>query len=83
LLGFGVLGLAPGQRAEPWWCRAFVAGTARIARRGGLVRIAVDGMDLTRSARRSALLDAIDMALQHRAHPSTYREVTAQPALAG
>lgn len=83
LLGFGVLGLAPGQRAEPWWCRAFVLGTARIARRGGLVRIAVDGMDLTRSARRSALLDAIDMALQHRAHPSTYREVTVQPALAG
>ncbi len=82
LLGFGVLGLAPGQRAEPWWCRAFVLGTARIARRGGLVRIAVDGTDLTRSARRSALLDAVDMALHHHARPSTYRAVTGQPALA-
>ncbi len=82
LLGFGVLGLAPGQRAEPWWCRAFVLGTARIVRRGGLVRIAVDATDLARSARRSALLDAVDMALYHHARLSTYRAVTGQPALA-
>ena len=81
LLGFGVLGLAPGERAEPWWCRAMVLGAAHIARRGGLVRIAVDATDLARPARRSALLDAVDIALHHHARPSTYRAVTVQPAL--
>lgn len=71
-LGFGGLGVAQGARAEPWWCRAMVLGTARAARRGGLVRIAVDATDLARSGRRSALLDAVDVALHHRARPSTY-----------
>lgn len=80
VLGFG--GLAPGPRAEPLWCRAFVFGAARIARRGGLVRIAVNATDLARSARRSALLDAVDMALHHHACPRTYRTVTTQPVLA-
>ncbi len=82
LLGFGVLGLAPGQRAEPWWCRAMALAAARTARRGGLVRIAVDATDLTRSARRSALLDAVDVALHHYARPRTYPAVIEQPALA-
>jgi uncharacterized protein len=81
LLGFGVLELAPGERAEPWWCRAMVLGAAHIARRGGLVRIAVDATDLARTARRSALLDAVDIALHHHTRPSTYRAVTVQPAL--
>lgn len=84
VLGFG---LGPGERAEPWWCRALVLGAARVARRGGLVRIAVDGLDLARSGRRSALLDAVDIALYHRARPSTYPLVdagtkTGHPALA-
>lgn len=82
LLGFGVLGLAPGERAEPWWCRAMVLGAARTARRGGFVRIAVDATDLTRSARRSALLDAVDIALHHHARPRTYPAVVEQLALA-
>jgi predicted deacetylase len=82
LLGFGVLGLVPGERAEPWWCRAMVFGTARIARRGGLVRIAVDATDLARNTRRSALLDAVDIALHHHARSSTYQAITGQPELA-
>ncbi|MGH3907740.1 MAG: DUF2334 domain-containing protein [Pseudonocardiaceae bacterium] len=76
VLGFG---LRHGERAEPWWCRAMVLGAGRIARRGGLIRIAVDAVDLTRSGPRSALLDAVDIALHHRAHPSTYPALTAQP----
>ncbi|MGH3753316.1 MAG: DUF2334 domain-containing protein [Pseudonocardiaceae bacterium] len=80
LLGFGVLGPAPGERAEPWWCRAIALGAARTARRGGLVRIAVDATDLARGARRSALLDAVDVALHHHARPRTYLEVIAAPA---
>ncbi len=79
VLGFGVLGLRHGERAEPWWCRAMVLGAGRIARRGGLIRIAVDAADLTRSGPRSALLDAIDIALHHRARPSTYPALAAQP----
>ncbi|HEY6425253.1 MAG TPA: DUF2334 domain-containing protein, partial [Pseudonocardiaceae bacterium] len=79
LLGFG---LVQGERAEPWWCRALVLGAGRAARRGGLVRIAVDATDLTRSGRRSALLDAVDIALHHRARPSTYPALAGQSALA-
>lgn len=87
VLGFGVLevgmlGLAPGERAEQWWCRAMALSAARTARRGGLVRIAVDASDLTRSARRSAVLDAVDAALHHGATPSTYSAITGQLARA-
>lgn len=81
-LGFGMLGLAPGERATPLWCRAMVLGAARTARRGGLVRIAVDATDLASSGRRAALLDAVDAALYHRAHPSTYSALITHPALA-
>ncbi|MGH3917206.1 MAG: DUF2334 domain-containing protein [Pseudonocardiaceae bacterium] len=76
-----VLGLAPGERADPLRCRAMVLGAARIARKGGLVRIAVDGADLARGARRSALLDAVDIALHHHAHPSTYTALSEQRTL--
>lgn len=82
VLGFGLFGMAPGERAEPWRCRAMVLGAARMARRGGLVRIAVDAADLARSGRRSALLDAMDIALHHRARPGTYLTVTAAQQLA-
>lgn len=75
VLGFGMFGMAHGERAEPWWGRAMVLGAARIARRGGLVRIAVDASDLARDGRRSALLDAVDIALHHGARPSTYTAV--------
>lgn len=81
ILGFGMLGLAPGERATPLWCRAMVLGAARTARRGGLVRIAVDATDLASTGRRAALLDTVDIALYHRAHPCTYAALTAHPAL--
>lgn len=74
VLGFGP---GPGDRAELWWCRALVLAAARLARRGGLVRIAVDGLDLARAGCRGALLDAVDAALYHRARPSTYPRIGA------
>lgn len=77
-----VLGLAHGERVDSLWCRAMVLSAARTARRGGLVRIAVDAADLARGGRRAALLDAVDVALHHGAHPSTYLQLGAQPALA-
>jgi predicted deacetylase len=79
VLGFGAM---PTQHAEPWWCRAMVLGAARAARRGGLVRLAVDATDLTRAGRRSALLDAVDIALHHGAQPGTYAALPAGLPLA-
>lgn len=74
-----VLGFGPA--AEPWWCRALVLGAGRTARRGGLVRLTVDGSDLLRPARRMALLDAVDLTLHHGAHATTYPAVAREPAL--
>lgn len=79
VLGFGAM---PTQHAEPWWCRAMVLGAARAARRGGLVRLAVDASDLSRSGRRAALLDAVDIALHHGAQPGTYAALPAGLPLA-
>lgn len=67
-----VQGFGFGERTEPWWCFALVMGAARIARRGGLVRLAVDTADLARSGPRQALLDAVDIALHQDARPVTY-----------
>ncbi|EQD86605.1 hypothetical protein N599_08485 [Saccharopolyspora erythraea D] len=64
--------LGSGERAEPWWCRALVLGVGRAARRGRMVRIAVDAADLRRSGPRQAVLDAVDLALHHGAQPTTY-----------
>ncbi|EWM15107.1 hypothetical protein KUTG_05411 [Kutzneria sp. 744] len=67
-----VHGLARTERGEQWLCWALVLGVARAARRGGLVRIAVDAGDLVRPGPRQAVLDAIDIALHHGAEPMTY-----------
>jgi len=75
-----VLGLGSGERTEPWWCFALVMGAARTARRGGLVRLAVDTADLVRSGPRQALLDAVDIALHHGARPLTYPELVTGPS---
>ncbi|HEY0449272.1 DUF2334 domain-containing protein [Actinophytocola sp.] len=78
-----VQGFGFGERTEPWWCFALVMGAARIARRGGMVRLAVDTADLVRSGPRQALLDAVDIALHHGARAATYPElVTPRPARA-
>lgn len=70
-----VQGFGFGERTEPWWCFALVMGAARVARRGGLVRLAVDTADVGRSGPRQALLDAVDIALHHGARPVTYPEL--------
>lgn len=67
-----VQGFGFGERTEPWWCFALVMGAARAARRGQLVRLAVDTADLARSGPRQALLDAVDIALHHGADAVTY-----------
>jgi predicted deacetylase len=76
-----VHGLAHGERVEPWSCFALVLGVARTARRGGLVRLAVDATDLARSGPRRAILDAVDIATHHGAVPLTYSGVTQRLAL--
>jgi predicted deacetylase len=70
-----VQGFGFGERTEPWWCFAVVMGAARAARRGQLVRLAVDTVDLGRSGPRQALLDAVDIALHHGASAVTYPEL--------
>lgn len=67
-----VYGFGPGERAEPWWCRALVLGAGRAARRGRMVRLAVDATDLQRPGPRQAVLDAVDLALHYGARPTTY-----------
>lgn len=83
VLGFALLGAVRGERAEPWWCRAMVLGAGRAARRGGLVRLAVDAADLTRSGRRQALLDAVDLALHHGARPASYLSMASRTPVPG
>jgi predicted deacetylase len=67
-----VQGFGFGERTEPWWCFALVMGAARAARKGHLIRLAVDTADLARSGPRQALLDAVDITLHHGATPTTY-----------
>ncbi|HTF46650.1 MAG TPA: DUF2334 domain-containing protein [Pseudonocardia sp.] len=66
-------GGVPPETADAWRYRALVALAARTARRGGLVRIAVEAGELGRPAARQALLDAADAALAAGAQPATYR----------
>jgi uncharacterized protein len=70
-----VQGFGRGEKTEPWWCYALVLGAARQARRGGLVRLAVDAADLNRSGARQALLDAVDIAAHHGAVGVTYPDL--------
>lgn len=67
-----------GERTEPWWCFALVMGAARAARKGHLIRLAVDTSDLARSGPRQALLDAVDIALHHGAAAITYPALLTQ-----
>lgn len=73
-----VQGFGFGDRTEPWWCFALVMGASRAARKGHLVRLAVDTADLARSGPRQALLDAVDIALHHGATPITYPALLTQ-----
>lgn len=68
------------KAAEVWRCRVLVAEVARVARRGGVVRINVRAKDLRRPARVEAALAAVDAALAAGATPVTYRLSTAAAA---
>lgn len=67
-----VHGISRSERGEQWLCWALVLGVARAARRGGLVRVAMDAADLHRPGPRQAMLDAVDIALHHGAESMTY-----------
>jgi uncharacterized protein len=68
-----VLGIGEGYLAEPWWCRMVVMSADRIARRGGVVRIAVAARHLRKPGPRQAMLDAVDLALLQECTPMVYR----------
>lgn len=68
-----LVGLGAGFTSEAWWCRVLVQSTARAARHGRTVRIAVAAKELAKSGPREALLDAVDLALLHECVPSVYR----------
>ncbi|OBK24341.1 DUF2334 domain-containing protein [Mycobacterium asiaticum] len=68
-----VLGIGEGYLAEPWWCRMVVMSADRIARRGGVVRVAVAARHLRKSGPRQAMLDAVDLALLQECTPAVYR----------
>jgi predicted deacetylase len=67
-----VLGIGEGYLAEPWWCRMVVMSAERIARRQGVVRIAVAARHLRKSGPRQAMLDAVDLALMQECAPIVY-----------
>ena len=68
-----VLGIGGGFLTEPWWCRTLVLAAERTSRRGGFLRLAITAKQLLGSGPRQALLDAVDLALMHRATPGVYR----------
>ena len=67
-----VLGIGEGFLSEPWWCRTLVLSAERIARRDGIVRVAVHARHLRRPGPRQAMLDAVDLALMHQCAPAVY-----------
>lgn len=68
-----VLGIGEGFLTEPWWCRMVVLSAERIARRGGMVRVAVAARQLRKPGPHQAMLDAVDLALMHGCAPTVYR----------
>ena len=76
-----VIGIGAGFLTEPWWCRTLVLSAERIARRGGIVRIAVSAKQLSASAPHQAIVDAMDLALMHGATPTVYRWRPNRPSL--
>lgn len=68
-----VLGIGEGFLAEPWWCRMLVLSAERVARRGGVVRVAVAARQLQKPGPLQAMLDAVDLAALHRCEPTVYQ----------
>lgn len=77
-----VLGIGAGFLHEAWWCRMLVQSSERVARRGGVVRLAVSARQLSRSGPRQAMLDAIDLSLMHGAKPTVYEWRPVRPVQA-
>jgi hypothetical protein len=67
-----VLGIGEGFLAEPWWCRMLVLSAERVARRDGVVRVAVAASHLRKAGPLQAMLDSVDLALLHGCEPSVY-----------
>ena len=76
-----VVGIGAGFLTESWWCRTLVLSAERIARRGGVVRIAVSAKQLGHSGPHQAMLDAADLALMHGATPTVYSWRPDRPSL--
>ena len=67
-----VLGIGEGFLAEPWWCRMLVLSAERVARRDGIVRVAVAAHHLRKPGPLQAMLDAVDLALLQACEPIVY-----------
>lgn len=76
-----VIGIGAGFLTEPWWCRTLVLSAERVARRGGIVRIAVSAKQLSGSGPRQAMIDAVDLALMYGATPTVYQWRPDRPSL--
>ncbi|MCV7400072.1 DUF2334 domain-containing protein [Mycobacterium fragae] len=68
-----VLGIGEGFLSEPWWCRMLVLSAERVARRGGIVRVAVAAHHLRKPGPLQAMLDAVDLAQMHGCTPTVYQ----------
>jgi predicted deacetylase len=68
-----VLGIGEGFLAEPWWCRMLVLSAERVARRGGVVRVAVAAHHLRKPGPLQAMLDSVDLALLQGCKPRVYQ----------
>ena len=67
-----VLGIGEGFLSEPWWCRTLVLSAERVARRDGVVRVAVAASHLRKPGPLQAMLDAVDLGLLHGCEPAVY-----------
>lgn len=68
-----VLGTGEGFLTESWWCRMVVLSAERIARRGGVVRVAVAARQLAKPGPLRAMMDAVDLALMLDCTPAVYQ----------
>jgi predicted deacetylase len=67
-----VLGIGEGFLSEPWWCRMLVLSAERVARRDGVVRVAVAASHLRKPGPLQAMLDAVDLARLQGCEPTVY-----------
>ena len=67
-----VLGIGEGFLSEPWWCRMLVLSAERVARRDGVVRVAVAASHLRKPGPLQAMLDAVDLARLQGCQPTVY-----------